>query len=78
MKKDKEENLRPNRKSFISRRTPKQVNRSDKLLKKLQLCYETECKEHFKLTTNSYRINIEKKSNGNTIGSPKLSLRNII
>lgn len=78
MKKDKKEKLRPNRKNFISRPTPKQVKRSNKHLKKLKLWYETECKEQFKLTTNSYRINIEKKSNGNTIGSSKLSLRNIV
>ena len=78
MKKDEEEKLRPNRKNFISRPTPKQVNRSNKLLKKLKLWYETECKEQFKLTKNSYGINIEKKSNGNTIGSSKLSLRNIV
>ena len=61
MNEEKEEMLRPNKKDFISRRTPKQANRNNKLDKKLKLCYDTKYKEQLKLATNSYRHNIEKK-----------------
>ena len=53
--------LRPDKKDFISRRTPKQVNRNNKLEKKLKLCYDTKYKEQLKLATNSHRHNIGKK-----------------
>ena len=44
MNEDKEQMLRPKKKDFISWRTPKQVNRSNKLDKKLKLCYDAKYK----------------------------------
>ena len=70
--------LRPNKKDFISRRTPKQVNRNNKLEKKLKLCYETKYKEQLKLAINSHRHNIGKRYNSNPNNSPTISLRDIV
>ena len=49
MNEEKEEMLRPNKKDFISRRTPKQVNRNNKMEKKFKFCDETKYKEQLKL-----------------------------
>ena len=78
MNEEKEEMLTPNKKYFISRHTPKQVNRNNKLEKKLKLCYETKYKEQLKLATNSHRHNIGKRYNSNPNNSPTISLRDIV
>ena len=78
MNEQKKGMLRPDKKDFISRRTPKQVNRNNILDKKLKLCYDPKYKEQLKLATNSYRHNIEKKYNSNPNNSSAISLRDIV
>ena len=62
MNEDKEEMLRPNKKDFITRHTPKQVNRNNKKEKKFKFCYDTKYKQQLKLATNCHRHNLEKKT----------------
>ena len=78
MNEDKKELLRPNKKEFMTRRTPKQVNRNNKKEKKFKFCYDTKYKEVLKLATNCHKHNLEKKDNNNPKNSPTMSLRDIV